>query len=526
MDTLNRNTRPTETEGNAGPAWLPGQIYEERFWIGVLAVMVTILLLLYMRFIFIVGVDHDEVEHAHASFRILMGEIPYRDFYQNHWPTYWLLVTQFVKAFPFSVKVILAGRAFNLLVLAGVWYLGLRLLRQIPGGLSRFSILIYTAGLIFIAVPMQAYVARPDPLMVLIGTAGLCLVPMNSALHYRRAFGLGVLFGLSISVSTKILPFALIVPTLIVVQSFREKTLKSQAGKFLAKLTSYGLGVFVGLLPVAIWIFQTGLMQAFFGDVFVLNAATAKPWYRSFDFLSLTIYTPSILGLLAWYWARWSRNDRDENGFLIVAFSFASGLALAFLARHSSVYNLQMMMVPLAVTFAALSNVLWVRIQELGYRLLAIAAILAFPVTQASTYMALIGTEMKTPIEEMQAIIDLAEPGLKTCTAFSPTHPVFCQSVSRLSNNWDLFFLETIEDPRQLQRFHEIWSEGIQNTIELQPDLILRRREDDFWEKAVSLGVIDQGDLDKLDGIQHGYNIVMIGDNEFWVKKTADRSDN
>src|SRR6266852_4451301 len=43
--------------------------------------------------------DHDEIEHLHASWLISVGQLPYRDFLEQHHPTLWFLAAPIVAKF-------------------------------------------------------------------------------------------------------------------------------------------------------------------------------------------------------------------------------------------------------------------------------------------------------------------------------------------------------------------------------------------------------------------------------------------
>lgn len=499
----------------AGPGWLPEQLFREQFWLTVLTVLVALLGLLFIRFTFLVGVDHDEVEHAHVAYRILSGELPYRDFYQNHWPAYWLLVARFVQSFPFSMQAILASRAVSLLALAGCWLLGLRLLQQIPGGRTRLAVLVYTAAVIVLAPVFEFYVARPDALMTLFATAGLCLIPACGAVRSARALGLGILFGLAISVSSKVLPLTLVVPLLLTFQAFNARSLRP-----LLALAAYAAGIVLAVLPTALWLYQHDLYAAFYFDVFALNMAVHKPWYRSFELLKMMIFLPSLLGVSAWLWTRWGPAARTENGLLVIILSLLCGLLLAFIIRHAGLYNMQVLIVPLAVGFASLAAYLSIHAGDLGKRVLIIAALLAHPVCYTAIQLALFKSNSGMAQSDVQEIMDLTRPGNRTCIGFAPTHPVFCNSVSQISISWDLWFAQNITEPRQRKRFQRIWHEALERTLRIQPDIIVRRTPNNIWEQAVANGLIGQDDLDALDALKHAYEVKMIGKQEIWVKRS------
>jgi hypothetical protein len=485
-----------------------------RIWIRLLIGAVVLLALIYVRFAFIAPVDHDEVEHAHVGFKVLNGNMPYRDFYQNHWPAYWLLSKQLVKAFPFSTHVILAGRGVNLIALAGCWLLGLRLLGSIRGGRTWLSLSIYTCAMITLACEMKFHEARPDPLMALIGTAGLCFIPARGNISKKRALMLGLLFGLSASVSIKMIPMALVVPALVLLHCIRDRRFQPSTA-----LIPYGLGILLSLLPTAFWILRHGLFEAFVFDVFGLNSALSKPWYLSFNFLRFPVYLVSVFGIAVLFGIRGRRLNRHANGALVLALAMGAGLVLALLARHTARYNLQILIIPLSIGFASFLLHMCMHMRSRSYQLLLCAALLGYPTLNISNWLSNLRTSPNAmPQHELQRIIDQAKPGNRTCIAFSPAHPIFCRDISGLSNGWDVAFAELIRNPRQIERFRKLWHDGIRKTIDQQPDIILRRSPQNFWERAVNAGFITQDELNALDSLRTAYEVEHIGRHEVWVR--------
>jgi hypothetical protein len=475
----------------------------------------VLLALIYARFAFIAPIDHDEVEHAHAGFNILNGKTPYRDFYQNHLPAYWLLSMQFVQAFPFSTHAILAGRGVNLLALAGCWLLGLRLLGSFRGGQTWLSLSIYSCALITLACQMDFHIARPDPLMALIGTAGLCFIPARGNIADRRALLLGMLFGLSASVSIKMIPMALVVPALVVLHCFRDRGFRPATALF-----AYGLGFLLGLLPTVFWVFHNGLFDAFVFDVFSLNSALSKPWYLSFSYLRLPVYLGSVLGIAVMFGIPGRRLNSHANGPPIMALAMAAGIALGLLARHPSWYNLQILIVPLSVGFASFLIHFCTRMRGRSYQMLLCAALLGYPTLSVSNLLVIPNTNHdEISQSELQGFITLAKPGNRTCIAFSPSHPIFCQDISGLSNGWDMSFAERVRNPKQRERFHKLWHEGIRNTLDQRPDVILRRAPQNYWERAVKAGLVTPEELNALDALRPTYDVRHIGRFEVWVRQ-------
>jgi hypothetical protein len=493
---------------------LAGILSCRRIWIGLLAAFVAVFAFCYIRFAMNAGVDHDEVEHAHAAFKLLNGAIPYRDFYQNHLPAYWLVDMPLVRAFPFSTHAILAARGVGLLALAGCWLFGLRLLGSIRGGRTWLGLSIYTWAIITLAYQMEFHEARPDPIMALLGTAGLCLIPAQGGISKGRALLLGILFGLSASVSTKVMPMTLVVPALIILHCIRARRFQPAAALF-----PYGFGALLALMPTALWIFHKGLFDAFCFDVFSLNISFSNSWRLSFGFLLIPIYLASALGALSQLGSYGRRSNRDANGPLVIILALAAGIVLALIARHWCLYNLQLLTIPIAVGFAGLVVSLWLRVRGLSSQLLLCGALIGYPALHVASPLVMLRQEPGTiPLREMQRIMDLARPGNRTCIAFSPAHPVFCRDISGLSNGWDMIFARRVRNPRQAERFRKLWHDGIQRTLNEQPDIILRRSPQNCWEQAVEAGLVTSDELHALDALRSAYDVKNTGSCEVWIR--------
>jgi hypothetical protein len=209
-------------------------------------------------------------------------------------------------------------------------------------------------------------------------------------------------------------------------------------------------------------------------------------------------------------------SNRNVNVPLAIALSIVAGITLFFLSRHNGLYNRQVLIVPLATGFVSLFLYLCLHLHDQKYQLLGCVALLSIAICDAGVSKSRITS---IPLDEMQKIIDLAKPGGRTCIAFSPANPIFCQDISGLSNDWDLFFPQRIHDSRQLERFHRLWHEGLQRTLYQKPDIILRRAEINVWEQAAAAGLISPDELKALERLRSVYAVSLIGKNEFWIKR-------
>jgi hypothetical protein len=475
--------------------------------IGMLAGVVAATAVLWVRLVWLGRVNHDEVEHLHVGFKIAEGLLPYRDFYQNHLPAFWLSSMLWIRAFPFSVDAVLAGRALGILALGGCWLAGLRLLGGMPAGRTWLARGVYTWATLVLAHRFEISVARPDAIMTVLATAAACLYPLHGGLSNGRALACGALLGLAASVSLKMLPIALVPPCAVALVCLRERRL----GPAVA-LPFLGLGFGLGVIG-------HDLVDAFRFDVLDLNRALSKPWAESFRFLYSPIYVPAAAGALGWLLADLRRRRGLSNGSVVLALWLASGLALSLLARHDAPYNLQLMTIPLAIGFAGLVTGLWIRVGDPVFRVILLVALLGYPAIHTATSLGRLRDYGGITQADLQRLVDLARPGDRTCTGFSPWHPIWCRDVSGLSNEWDAHFVSLVREPQQRERFRRIWQEGVRRTIEERPHVIVRRSYFDIWAIARRGGMITPEQIEALDALAPEYRAVAVGRGRVWVRR-------
>jgi len=192
--------------------------------------------------------------------------------------------------------------------------------------------------------------------------------------------------------------------------------------------------------------------------------------------------------------------------------------------RHWGVYNFLALIIPLAACVTALLLALALRLRHPGFRVLLCVTMLAWPtldMLKPSLAAIALGKSRDSllPLGESQWLIDQARPGGRSCTAFSPNHPVFCHDVSGLSNRWDVWFPGFITDELVLARFRTLWREGLARTVSEPPDIIVRRPGADVWAEAVALGLITPAELAELDALRDRYEVRVTRSQEVWLRK-------
>jgi 4-amino-4-deoxy-L-arabinose transferase-like glycosyltransferase len=159
------------------------------------------------------ALDHDEVEHLHAAWLVGRGDVPYRDFGENHNPPLWYALAPLVPADESPDAAVLAGRLAMLacsiatLVLAGL------LARRLGAGRAAVLAPLLLAASSYWSV--YAVAVRPDVPMTTLALLGLLLGlpgPDGRAPSPVRA----LLAGLALGAATAVLLKAAVVLAVLV----------------------------------------------------------------------------------------------------------------------------------------------------------------------------------------------------------------------------------------------------------------------------------------------------------------------
>jgi hypothetical protein len=148
--------------------------------------------------------DHDEVEHLHAAWLLSIGRRPFVDFFEQHHPTLWLLLSPLAARIASPQRLIFTARLLDLACLMGVLGAIARLSRRLfPTVSAAWPLWLLGASFMFVRKSIEV---RPDPLMnlfvylALVQWIGFLVDPRR-----RRAAAAGIGFGAAIVVLQKAL---------------------------------------------------------------------------------------------------------------------------------------------------------------------------------------------------------------------------------------------------------------------------------------------------------------------------------
>ncbi len=158
------------------------------------------LAVLHAVYAFTFRLDSDEPQHLHVVWGWTQGQLPYRDFFDNHSPLFAWLCAPVLRALGERIDIVpwmrLAVLPAGALCLGGVYYLGARLFHRRAG---RWAAVATGCGPMFFYTSSEF---RPDILWAALWVLALAVLLTGPATA-RRLFFFGVVFGLAFATSMK-----------------------------------------------------------------------------------------------------------------------------------------------------------------------------------------------------------------------------------------------------------------------------------------------------------------------------------
>lgn len=351
-------SRPLGTLGRAATTCAPGPETGRALRAAAVA-MTAVLLLLIVWKVWAGSIGYDEWEHLRAAEKVSTGQVPYRDFFEHHFPALYYLIAPLVGVWPRSVTVFAAGRLVMLLLTAGCLVCIYRIGRHLYDG--RTAWLGVGVWLSFATVLTAITGVRPDTPMTLAALVGLALCLGDpTPLSRRRGLAAGVAWGIAVVFSPKAL---LALPAGLLAAWYGAGPRRRDRTRATATL-ALGSGI-VGVVFVAV-LLATGLLDDLWKWGVRFNLAllveTRGPSaaelvdmvtmsFAGSTMARLALRTNSGAVLLAILGAvdAGVRGDRLQRGLLLIAVWLA---AVTLLPRQPMIWDTFLMLAPVAILAA------------------------------------------------------------------------------------------------------------------------------------------------------------------------------
>ncbi len=537
-----RNTeRPPTSTGSGSPV---AADRGTRYLLVVLVGLNLILLIAAVRYITLSDIDSDEVEHAHVTWALNQGVLPYRDLHQNHTPLLWLLFSPVMRFLPHSVETLVLLRWACALAFAGTCAAGLLALREVMGAVRLEHGLLLLLVSLSVFAAFDCYNFRPDPFMTLAAALGILAAARLGRGPWRYSFLCGLAFGVAASFSSKIAPLCLLVPVLSVVECRRLGTFRP-----VWLVAANALGFLVGVAPVAGWLFAHHLFEPFRQEN-MINSQLLNLWL---SYLPPTINAGKLITALAiaggWLVMEmeWERTGQahvsaDQPGVAArrvrggpdgpratgqaahggsrcaepVPRSWAPGHAMVaagllallvpMLEPNHLAYNLQVFVMPGAVLGTALLAKLaepggWPRRLQLALVTVALAYITAGPAVEGVGTARTMGGAI--PMADLERLIALCTSRDLTCVALTPYHPIYCRDAAEAYLVCDYAIATSTWIPKAaVQHYREMFPRAVAAIVSHPPSFLVTP---EIWDRAMHDGLIDQDEFGRLRKVIQSY---------------------
>jgi hypothetical protein len=266
----------------------------------------------------------DEVEHIHASWYVLNGQVPYRDFFEHHHPLLWFLLAPLLALCGQGLAALALTRLAIGLMVVGIAWLTWRIARLAGGSGEAAGLAVAILFSNFMFLPSVIEI-RPDIPMVL-----LALAAVERLLVFMKAGGQGQLLAAAFSAALaflflqKVIFLFPVAAVLLCAWVFSNRVPAALFRKTVA----------VFLLPLGLfsaWLVVSGAWRDYFLCNWLLNVNRQRAYY-----LWLLVGLMALVNIVFWLsllpaLLRALRSGKGSAAMKVVAWFGLTGLAALLL---------------------------------------------------------------------------------------------------------------------------------------------------------------------------------------------------
>jgi len=370
--------------------------------------------------------DHDETEHLHSAWLVSQGDVPYRDFAENHNPPLWSLLAPLLPESQSPRDAVLAGRA----VMAGCSLLSLvlagLLARRIAGRRAMWLAPLLLAVCTYWSV--YSVQIRPDVPMTTLVLLGLLVgLPTGNAPSPLRSLVAGLAFGVATAI---LLKAAAVSATLFAGLLVRAVLHRDDRRRSLLAAFGLAVGAAIPMATFAAVLHGMGILDGFWLWVVRLQGPlqlnSDLPGFPITQTIGASIERDTLCWAgLALSVVRFSAAPRQDRAILLAVVAVVLGGTAGLRLPH---YQYLFPAIPLFAVLGA-DAVVWAgeRLRSMP-RVRVVAAALLITALGASAVLHSISVaslpDDESQIARMERILALTRPD-DTVVASPPDHPIF-----------------------------------------------------------------------------------------------------
>lgn len=358
----------------------------------------------------------DEFQYAHAAWLVAHGEVPYRDFFEVHFPLVYQVLAPLFRVTgddPTAIATLRLGMLPFLLVAC----CAAALLNRRRGAVATLA-----APLLLLALPPFVTLAteiRPDAAACALFLGSLGVLRLRRASDHAAGFASGLLLAAAVWGSQKAAFYGSVYALAFVLDVAARRTRGTAARPLLRSPAAFVLGAATGLGAVALYLTATGSWAAWWSWCFAWAAAHQRgypgfPWGRYF--VPILVDAPWLFALAAWGALRTlqelralGRTATEEPDLLLLA-AFASTFASFALQRAPYPYSLLPFLAVAAVLAArGVSDLLGARTRP-ALRVAAALVLLGLLALQSATLTRFVAASNEGQLAVLERVGRLTDP--------------------------------------------------------------------------------------------------------------------
>ncbi|HOT28306.1 MAG TPA: hypothetical protein PLU72_08960 [Candidatus Ozemobacteraceae bacterium] len=458
-------------------------------------------------------VDHDEVEHLHSAWLMSQGLLPFRDFWQHHLPTLWILIAPATAWFDAGSSLVETTRLSCLLIAVVTGFLAWRTSVLIHSGKHiSWSVFLFLWSAMLI--PFQWNVLRPDLVSAPLVLTGLFFL-LNAGNAIPGRFLAGLCLGAGLAFTPKLLPLVGFAGAADVLHR-PFPPIGTIARRGLVMLC----GVAIALIPLLAWLIAHDLTELCRHWAFAFNRKLQEMVFSDGGVLPLLFIIAAVVFLFAY--RRDETEDRRKAN--IVGGCILGGALPMLLSPAKVLYHLQLAGILVLIAFAPAATDLFRQLAA-KRRYFSLSFICVLFVLPAHSYTR---PSALSPFSEGLIQMDIlqAYSHKGSVSLMFPAHPILARNATEFAHGWLWEFLKLPilhEDLRQpLGSFTD-------QLLTKNPILIFPQRRTcspsaeterhALSDHLLQTGFIGKAERDRLqEFLDRRYRLVNVMNGWFWLR--------